>query len=97
MLDYNVKLHTKVPPDLLEIGAAWGGGDQQLPCQGTWDTSVCSIRRAMCFLPSSSRSPWSSPPNSGLEADLSAESLDMLGSFRRDTHPKYVVPALQML
>ena len=35
MLDYNVKLHTNELPDLLEIGAAWGRGDQQLPCQGT--------------------------------------------------------------
>lgn len=31
MLDYNVKLHTKEPADLLAIGAAWGEEDQQLP------------------------------------------------------------------
>lgn len=36
MLDYNVKLHTKEPADLLTIGAAEGEGDQQLLCQGTW-------------------------------------------------------------
>lgn len=85
---YSVKLHQRAT-DFLTIGAVWWLGeerDQQAPCQGT--RGHVSVQNKMCIglLSSSSRFHWSSPPNSGLEADLSVLSPLMCYSPLEVTH-----------
>lgn len=65
-----------------------------------WDVQCASTpppRHTHYFLSLSSRNPWFPLPNSGPEADLSAEFFDVLACLRDEMHPKCLILPPQIL